>query len=221
MSEAAEGSSAGPLGRPTPSHYFDSAPTAGSARQQIRLDLAERSISFTTDAGVFSAQRVDPGTRVLLNEVPQPTALQHRLLDLGCGYGPIAITCALRSPQTEVLAIDINERARQLCAENGIANSCVNLEVSDPGEVDPELRFDAIWSNPPIRIGKSALHALVSTWLDRLTPQGRAWFVVQKHLGADSLATWLTANGWNTTRLASRQAYRILEIEPRDQSQLH
>nr|WP_249419907.1 methyltransferase [Rhabdothermincola salaria] len=177
------------------------------------------SLSLTTDAGVFSGDRVDPGTRLLLQQAPPPPAEGH-LLDLGCGYGPMAVTLARRSPRAEVWAVDVNERAVALCRENAAANDVrvravtVDAEGSPP-EAGPTFpAFDLIWSNPPIRIGKVALHALLRTWLTRLAPDGRAVLVVQRHLGADSLAAWLTAQGWPTERLASRAGYRLLSVTP-------
>ena len=107
---------------------------------------------------------------------------------------------------------DVNERARQLTASNADANGLTNVLVADPARVPPDVRFDLIWSNPPIRIGKPALHDLLSTWLRRLTPDGRAVLVVQKHLGADSLQRWLIAEGWPTTRLGSARGYRVLQV---------
>jgi 16S rRNA G1207 methylase RsmC len=77
--------------------------------------------------------------------------------------------------------------------------------------VPAEVRFDEIWSNPPIRIGKEPLHALLLTWLPRLAPGGRAVLVVGKNLGADSLQRWLGEQGYPTTRLASAKGFRVLE----------
>ncbi len=134
-------------------------------------------------------------------------------LDLGCGSGPIAITMALRAPALDVWAVDVNERARALAAANAAANGAA-ISVAGPDDVPADVRFDVIWSNPPIRIGKDALHELLLTWLPRLTPGGRAVLVVQKHLGADSLQRWLVAEGFPTTRLASAKGYRLLEVHP-------
>lgn len=204
-----------------PSHYFDARPGAASRPRSVRLDLADLSLALATDTGVFSADRVDPGTRLLLQEAPTPPAT-GALLDLGCGYGPLAVALARRSPAAEVWAVDVNERAVALCAANAAANDAPGVRAlvvdadgipADPGVVLPHL--DLIWSNPPIRIGKAALHRLLTTWLDRLTPEGRAVLVVQKHLGADSLAAWLTTEGWTTTRLASRAGYRLLDVRAR------
>lgn len=199
--------------------YFSATPHVASDRREVRLDLVDVSLVLTTDRGVFSAERVDPGTRVLLAEAPAPLASHHTIADIGCGYGPIALTIAARAPHATVWAIDVNERARELCALNAERNGLSNVRVAAPDEVPADLRFDAIYSNPPIRIGKAALHELLRRWLGALAPgRGTAWLVVQKHLGADSLAAWMTAQGWATERIASRQAYRILEVNARGSS---
>lgn len=160
---------------------------------------------------MFSRGRLDAGTELLLRRAPAPPA-DGMFLDLGCGAGAIALTLARRSPASRVFAIDINERARQLCAANAVRNGLGNVDVRPPEDVDEALGFDLVWSNPPIRIGKSQLHELLTKWLRRLTPAGVAVLVVQKHLGADSLQRWLTDDGWPTRRLASSKGYRLLEI---------
>lgn len=192
--------------------YFTAAPSSASQRREVRLDLDDLSLVLTTDRGVFSMDRVDPGTRVLLAEAPRPAPSMLHLADVGCGYGPVALVLAHRAPQATVWAIDTNERARELCALNAERAGLTNIRVVAPDEVPDDVVFDGIWSNPPIRIGKAQLHDLLTQWLGALAPGGTAWLVVQKHLGADSLARWLDEAGWPTTRLASRQAYRVLEV---------
>ncbi|HEX2578548.1 MAG TPA: methyltransferase [Aquihabitans sp.] len=195
-------------------HYFSAEPSGASARRRVELLLAEgRVVALTTDRGVFSADAVDDGTRVLLaSAAPDPGAAV--LADVGCGYGAIAVALALRAPEARVWAIDVNERARALCRENADANGVGDrVEVVAPADVPAELVIDEVWSNPPIRIGKAALHDLLSGWLDRLRPgSGRAVLVVQKHLGADSLARWIEASGRPTERIASRAGYRVLRV---------
>lgn len=121
---------------------------------------------------------------------------------------------AQRSPGATVFAVDVNERARDLCRENAAAAGLENIVVVSPEEVSPDLRFSAIWSNPPIRIGKRALHDLLNRWLGRLTDDGSALLVVQKHLGADSLQRWLGEQGLTAERLASKAGYRLLLVSP-------
>ncbi|MBO2454749.1 methyltransferase [Actinomadura barringtoniae] len=192
-------------------HYFASDPDAASRPQTVDLVLPDLHLRLRTDRGVFSPDRVDAGTRVLLDTVPPPPATGN-LLDIGCGYGPIALTMATRSPQASVFGVDVNARALDLAAGNATTAGLDNVRFSLADELDPALTFAAIWSNPPIRIGKAALHDLLLTWLPRLQPGGLAHLVVQKHLGSDSLHRWLDQQGYPTERIASRSAYRVLAV---------
>jgi 16S rRNA (guanine1207-N2)-methyltransferase len=196
-----------------PSHYFRPTEGLGSRRQTVRLALADQTLELSTDRGVFSAGRVDPGTGLLLSRAPAPPQ-EGSILDLGCGYGPVAIAVAKRAAGARVWAIDVNERALELTRANALALGVENVTALKPDEVPAELLFDAIYSNPPIRIGKQQLHEILLHWLGRLTPDGRAYLVVQKHLGSDSLARWLDESGFPTERLATKSAYRVLAVGP-------
>ncbi len=191
--------------------YFAEQPAARSARRTVDLALPDLTMALATDRGVFAAERIDPGTHLLLQEAPPPPAEGH-LLDLGCGYGPIALTMARRAPRATVWAVDVNERALLLCADNAAQHGITNVRCVTPDAVPDDVAFATIWSNPPIRIGKAPLHELLQRWLGRLSPGAGAHLVVQKHLGADSLAAWLTGNGFQVHRRRSRQAYRILDV---------
>lgn len=192
-------------------HYFAPEPAVASARRRVTLTLPDRTFALETDRGVFAAGAIDAGTKLLLLTARDLPA-EGDLLDLGCGYGPIALTMAARAPEATVWAVDVNARARALCADNAAAAGLANVRVAAPADVPAGVRFAAIWSNPPIRVGKAVLHDLLSEWLGRLTPDGVATLVVQRHLGADSLAAWLGGHGWTVQRLASRQGYRVLEV---------
>lgn len=194
-------------------HYFEADPGSTSRRATVRLDLPDRSLALATDRGVFSAGRIDPGTKYLLLEAPDPPAT-GTFVDVGCGYGPIACTLAARRPAATVWAVDVNRRALELCRHNAASLALGNVEVAAADSPPAEAAFDLIWSNPPIRIGKAALHDLLATWLGRLTPEGRAVLVVHKHMGADSLQRWLDTAGWPVERLGSRVGYRLLEVRP-------
>jgi 16S rRNA (guanine1207-N2)-methyltransferase len=180
----------------------------------VDLVLPDLHLRLQTDRGMFSPDRIDLGTRILLETVPAPPP-DGDLLDLGCGYGPIALTMASRSPRARVFGVDVNERALAVARRNATAAGLDTVRFMLAEQVDPTVRFSAIWSNPPIRIGKEALHELLITWLSRLTPDGTAHLVVQKHLGSDSLQRWLIENGWPAERVASRSAYRILAVPAR------
>lgn len=193
--------------------YFDESPTAASRTRILALRLADAELELETDRGVFAADRIDLGTRVLLDVAPPPPA--GDVLDLGCGYGPIALTLARRNPAARVMAVDVNERARALTVANAARNHLANITVAAPDDVDPVQRFTALYSNPPVHVGKAVLHDLLSLWLPRLLPDASAWLVVQKHLGSDSLARWLNEQGWPARKIASRKGYRVLEVSAR------
>ena len=201
--------------RPATGQYFEAEPLVAAAPRTIAVNIGEMQLTFVTDSGVFSPDRLDAGTRLLLLEAPPLDAGDRRVLDLGCGWGPIACVAGLRSPAAEVLAVDVNERALSLTAGNAKRNRVDNVTVARPDDVDPAHRFDRILCNPPIRVGKNALHGLLASWLDRLATGGRAHLVVHRHLGSDSLARWLTDRGHEVDRLVSRSGYRLLEVQPR------
>jgi 16S rRNA G1207 methylase RsmC len=192
-------------------HYFSATPGSASDPAPFRLDLGDVAFELVTDAGVFSRGHLDKGTRVLLEHAPDP----HRggdLLDLGCGYGPIALALAARRRRSTVWAVDVNERALELTRHNAAAAGLDNVRVCRPEEVPDDVAFAAIRSNPPIRAGKAALHDLLLAWLPRLAPDGIAHLVVSKNLGSDSLARWLIEQGFPTSRLSSHAGFRILEV---------
>lgn len=193
-------------------HYFDDDPDVASSPRAVEVSLPDVSLTLTADGGVFSADKLDPGTKLLLLETP-PLDDDTVVLDLGCGWGPIACVAARRAPAATVWAVDVNRRARDLTEANVRAIGAADrVHVAAPDDVPADVEFDRILSNPPIRVGKPALHALLRRWLPRLRPAGVAHLVVQKHLGSDSLARWLDAEGFPTVRLASRAGYRILEV---------
>ncbi|MGO4602276.1 class I SAM-dependent methyltransferase [Terrabacter sp. 2YAF2] len=194
-------------------HYFTAEPATPEERRTIEVTLEGRRFTLSTARGVYSPDRLDPGTSVLLAGAPDPSPTGD-LLDLGCGWGPIAITLALRSPAARVWGVDVNRRSLDLARANAGAAGVDNATFCEPDEVPADLRFATIWSNPPIHVGKAALHALLERWLPRLADDGVGHLVVQKHLGSDSLQRWVNAQDWGLTctRLSSAKAFRILEV---------
>ena len=198
------------------SQYFAEQPVAAHRPGTVHVVLPDVHLALATDSGVFSPGRLDAGTRFLLDTAPPPPATGD-LLDLGCGYGPLGLVLAKRAPAARVWATDVNRRAIELCERNaqhaGLANvRCVAVDKRGPKTAQLPDRYDLIWSNPPIRIGKPALHALLTGWLGRLAPEAAAYLVVQRHLGSDSLQQWLEQTGWTAARFAARAGYRILEV---------
>jgi 16S rRNA (guanine1207-N2)-methyltransferase len=192
-------------------HYFTADPQAAFKRIPVSANVWGHWLELTSGSGVFAQGRLDIGTGVLLREQPAPEAARA-VLDLGCGYGVIGLAIAVAVPGCSVTAIDVNERAVLLANENASALGIADrFSACLPDEVDAAATYDEIWSNPPIRIGKEALHELLLEWLPRLAPDGRARLVVGKNLGADSLATWLTDQGYPTAKVASAKGFRVLE----------
>ncbi len=201
-------------------HYFTSEPVSGPRRQSVVARAWGHELRLESASGVFASGRLDIGTAVLFRAA-RPPAETGRFLDLGCGYGVIACALAVAVPSAEVWAVDVNERALALCRDNAVATGVAQrMRVATPNDVPTDVAFDEIWSNPPIRIGKPALHSLLLTWLPRLAPRGRAVMVVGKNLGADSLQRWLVGEGFPCRRLASAKGFRVLEVagldSPRD-----
>jgi 16S rRNA (guanine1207-N2)-methyltransferase len=192
-------------------HYFTADPAAAHRPGSVRVVLDDLYLELATDSGVFSPGRLDPGTRLLLEEAPPPPD-SGDLLDLGCGYGPVACVLAGRSPGATVWGVDVNERALGLTERNAASAGLDNVRAVRPEDPSLPPAFAAIWSNPPIRIGKAALHQLLGGWLARLAPGGQACLVVARNLGSDSLHAWLHEQGWTVTRLAARSGYRLLKV---------
>ncbi len=191
-------------------HYFSADPSVAFRRMPVTASVWGHELSMTSGSGVFAQGRVDVGTAVLFRETSAPAG--GRVLDLGCGYGVIGLAIAAAAPGATVTGVDVNERAVLLANENAAA-----LGLSDryaamtPPGVPADATYDELWSNPPIRIGKAALHELLLTWLPRLVPGGRAVLVVGKNLGADSLQRWLGEQGYPTRRISSAKGFRVLE----------
>jgi 16S rRNA G1207 methylase RsmC len=198
----------------TADHYFSADPTAPARPGRVEFSVAGRDYALAAASGVFSATRLDPGTAVLLRKADLPTAAtEGPLLDLGCGYGPIAMVLATEAPAATVYAVDVNARARELTAANaGTLGVADRLRVYEPDEMPAGVEFAQIWSNPPTHIGKAELHVLLERWLPRLAPDGVAWLVINRHLGGDSLHTWLISLGWQVRRVASQKGYRVLRV---------
>jgi len=195
-------------------HYFSASPGSDPKLRSIDVRLAGRELSVTTGAGVFSPDRLDTGTAVLLANTPVPPPGGH-LLDLGCGWGPISLSLALGSPRATVWAVDVNERALDLVRRNASDLGLTNVNAVRPEDVPHDLGLMAIWSNPPIRVGKNELHGMLQTWLPRLEPGSDAWLVVARNLGSDSLQRWLEASlpaDFTTSRTATSKGFRVLRV---------
>jgi len=195
-------------------HYFSQEPKSNYQPKQIELDIAGEVFKVNTASGTFSPLRLDFGTSVLIDYLDLAPK-KGNILDLGCGWGPIALNLAKNSPHSKVWAVDINNRSLELTDMNAKALGLGNIQTASPDSVPKDIKFSGIWSNPPIRIGKKELHELLLTWLPRLENGSSAYLVVQKNLGSDSLQKWLTEtliDGYEVSRLTSIKTYRILQV---------
>ena len=192
------------------SHYFET-PTSAEKRRNHSIELWGNRVDVVTADGVFSGGKLDQATAILLREA-RPNPNTRTVLDLGCGWGPLALALGLALPHAQITAVDVNERALALTRDNAISLGLTHISAMLPSDVDPTISYDEIWSNPPIRIGKAALHDLLLLWLPRLSATGVARLVVGKHLGADSLQRWLIEQGWDCERIASSKGFRVLEV---------
>ena len=199
-------------------HYFTAEPASAAERRELRAYLAGREVIVQTAPGIFCPDRVDIGTAVLLHEAPVPPPTGN-LLDLGSGWGAIALSLGILSPEASIWAVDVNQRALALSRDNARTLGLRDFHATTPDEVPADVCFDAIWSNPPIRVGKPALHDLLLRWLPRLTPGGAAYLVVQKNLGSDSLQRWLTTElevsepgAFTVRRHATARGFRLLAV---------
>ncbi|MCR2813378.1 methyltransferase [Microbacterium sp. zg.Y1090] len=195
-------------------HYFSASPSSSDDLRRIRVTLSDRAVDVMTAGGVFSPGHVDSGTAVLLTNTPPPPPGGH-LLDLGCGWGPIALSLAMDAPHATVWAVDVNERALDLVRRNAEALGLDNINAVQPGDVPDDVVFRTIRSNPPIRVGKSVLHDMLQQWIPRLGERSDAWLVVQRNLGSDSLQRWLDAtfaDGYSVHRAATAKGFRVLKV---------
>jgi 16S rRNA (guanine1207-N2)-methyltransferase len=198
-------------------HYFSEDPQAPLRTTNLTLTLRGHPVTLQSASGTFSPGHLDTGTAVLLKYAPRLPE-SGTFLDLGCGWGPLTLALALESPQAAVWGVDINDRALEVAGRNAENAHLTNITFARPDAVPADLRFDVIWSNPPIRVGKKELHALLSLWLPRLAPEGEAWLVVAKKLGADSLQEWISSGAtgdFEATRYETSRGYRVIRVARR------
>jgi 16S rRNA G1207 methylase RsmC len=195
-------------------HYFSAQPAGELRSTLIAVRLSHADYTVETAGGIFSPDHIDAGTEQLLYSVPAPPA-SGNFLDLGCGWGPLALTLSLEAPEANIYAVDVNERALELTRRNAARLGRENIKTHTPADVPANLSFDLIWSNPPIRVGKTELHDIMRLWLPRLTVGGEAYLVVAKHLGADSFEKWLGTEfsaHHLVAREDTRKGFRVIKV---------
>jgi 16S rRNA G1207 methylase RsmC len=195
-------------------HYFSAEPAGDFKPKSIRVNLLGKDLQIQTAGGVFSPDHLDTGTAMLLKHIEE-APVSGNLLDVGCGWGPIALALAMQAPEATVWAVDVNQRSLELTRANASALGLTNIRACLPEDIPTELEFSGIWSNPPIRVGKTELHSILLTWLPRLQAECESYLVVAKDLGADSLLKWLQSelpDEFDAQRIDTEKGFRILRV---------
>ena len=196
-------------------YYYSTQPTAAHDEQTFSFSLLGSNLSFTTDSGVFSRRTIDYGSRTLLTALEQENVLPRKILDVGCGYGPLGIALARRFPASAVTMSDVNERALALARRNAATNQVKNVTVcqSDGYTALPATDYDLIITNPPVRAGKKVVHAILTGAFDHLVPGGTLYVVLQKKQGAPSAKKLMEATFGNCRVVLKQKGYYVLRSE--------
>ena len=204
-------------------HYYTKTPGVAHDEKQVIFEALGLRFQCATDAGVFSRDGLDMGTRILLEALPEPGG---RALDLGCGWGAVGVVLGKRYPDLELVLTDVNERAAELARRNLRENGVKNARVlCGDGLAAVEGAFDLIALNPPIRAGKAVVYGLFAAAAGRLVPGGALYVVIRKQQGAESARKYLETVFASVERVARDKGYWVLRCaeptqreEPRAES---
>lgn len=192
-------------------HYYNPQPAGESRHREWSARLRGQLFHFRSDAGVFSKKGIDFGSRLLIETVQLPAT--GAILDLGCGYGPVGIACAVFAPKCRVTMVDVNRRSLELAELNAEKNGVkdrISIRASDGLSAVGEERFDAILTNPPIRAGKETVYRLFEESAHHLNPGGELWVVIRKQQGAPSAKEKLESLFAEVDLVLKKKGYWIL-----------
>ena len=192
-------------------HYYTSAPTSEHEERHFNHVFAGRVLRFTTDAGVFSKQHIDPGSELLCKALPGD--LSGRVLDMGCGWGAMTVLTLAKCPACEITMADVNERALALAQENVAANGMRAKAILSDGFEHVEGEFEAVITNPPIRAGKAVIYRMFEDAKAHLVPGGRLYLVIRKQQGAPSALKFLKELYKKAEVIARDGGYRIIRCD--------
>ncbi len=191
-------------------HYYSANPTSGHHYQSISIELRGINLKLTTDTGVFSKSKLDTGTKLLINSVPIETGVE-KILDLGCGYGPIGLMMAKLFPNATIYMSDLNERAVELAIKNAVDNGITNVKIKAGEGFEPFAgeQFDLILTNPPIRAGKQVIYPLMEQAHLSLRDNGWLAAVIMTKQGAKSLEKKMVDIFGNVSEWEKGSGYRV------------
>lgn len=194
-------------------HYFTSKPNVEKNEKEIKTTLRGHALTFITDAGVFSKDRVDFGSQVMIEAIDDSVFPNNRVLDVGCGYGPVGLSLAKANSALKVDMIDVNERALELAKKNAALNEVkgVSIFLSSVYEQVSKTTYGAIISNPPIRAGKQTVHQIITEAKDHLDGNGVIIIVIQRKQGAPSAQKVMEETYGNVTRIGLDKGYWVLQ----------
>lgn len=194
-------------------HYFTSQPNAQKNEKILEVKLKGNTLKLYTDSGVFSKDRVDYGSQVMIDAIDVTVFPNEKVLDMGCGYGPVGLSLAKAYPDLTIHMVDVNERALALAKKSADLNQIENRQIY-PSYIYEEVKesaFGAIISNPPIRAGKEVVHQIISEAYHHLADKGVLIIVIQKKQGAPSAKQKMIDVFGNVERIGLDKGYWVLQ----------
>lgn len=198
-------------------HYYDSDPTAASDRRQFEYRVNGINFRFTTDTNVFSRNGVDFGTELMIEEMIKDIKASGRIpssfLDLGCGAGIVGVVMKSVYMRCDVTGVDVNQRAVGLALENAAANGvkCNFLQSDVLQALGPDVLFDTVATNPPVRAGKKTVFAFYDQAYEHMAKNGIIYVVLQRKQGAPSTEKKLKELFGNCETLGIDGGYRVMK----------
>ena len=189
-------------------HYYSENPNIAHDEKQVIYEVMGNEFRCITDAGVFSRDGLDMGTRIMLEAMPE---MRGRVLDLGCGWGPVGLAVGKKYPDTEIVMTDINLRAVETAEKNLKANGVKNAKaIQGDGYENVECKFDFILLNPPIRTGKNVIYGMFSDARNYLSESGALYIVIRKQQGAESAEKYLNTIFDDVERISREKGYWVI-----------
>lgn len=198
-------------------HYYSKNPEVESNPVYWDFSLRENTFRFKTDRGVFSKKEVDFGSRLLIETFKNDKS-EGKILDVGCGYGPIGLSLAKSFPKAFIHMVDVNQRALELAQENATLNQLENVKIYESDRLlqVEEGGFDFILTNPPIRAGKKTVHEIFEQSYEHLADLGELWIVIQKKQGAPSAIEKLETMFGQVDVVEKKKGYFIIKAKKVD-----